>query len=91
MDTTAPVQRNIAAGLPNGGCPVPAIFKPGNINDPCANNAPWSLHTGGGHFLFADGHVAFLNYSVATTPSSGGNSILQALATRSGGEVTNLD
>ncbi len=90
-DTTAPVQRNIAAGLPTGGCPVPAIFKPGNVNDPCASNAPWSLHTGGGHFLFTDGHVGFLNYSAGTSKSPAGNSILQALATRNGGEVASPD
>jgi prepilin-type N-terminal cleavage/methylation domain-containing protein/prepilin-type processing-associated H-X9-DG protein len=89
MDTTVPVQRNIAAGIPVGGCPVPAIFKPGSLSDPCSTNAPWSFHTNGGHFLFTDGHVAFLNHSVATTLSPSGNSILQALATRSNGEVAN--
>jgi prepilin-type N-terminal cleavage/methylation domain-containing protein/prepilin-type processing-associated H-X9-DG protein len=87
MDTTAPVQRNVAAGLPNGGCPVPAIFRPGKLDDPCSNNAPWSQHPGGGNFLFADGHVGFLSYAAGTTSTSAGNSVLQALATRAGGEV----
>jgi prepilin-type processing-associated H-X9-DG protein len=91
LDTTMPVQRNIAAGLPMGGCPVPAIFKEGSQNDPCSFNAPWSFHTGGSHFLFADGHVAFLNYAAGTSKSSGGNSVLQALATRGGDEAVGGD
>src|SRR5262249_34967361 len=90
-DTTMPVQLNITAALPNGNCPVPAIFKAGNLNDPCSVHAPWSFHSGGAHFLFADGHVAFLNYSVGTTMTTSGNSVLQALATRAGGEVVTLD
>jgi prepilin-type N-terminal cleavage/methylation domain-containing protein/prepilin-type processing-associated H-X9-DG protein len=89
-DTTMPVQRNVAAGLAVGGCPVPAVFKAGSYSDDCSFNAPWSFHSGGSHFLFADGHVGFLNYSAATTPSGSGNSVLQALATRAGGEVVNL-
>jgi prepilin-type N-terminal cleavage/methylation domain-containing protein/prepilin-type processing-associated H-X9-DG protein len=90
-DTTMPVQRNIAAGLLNSGCPVPAVFKPGSLTDPCSVNAPWSLHSGGAHFLFTDGHVAFLTYSVGTAMTPAGNSILQALATRAGGEVVTSD
>jgi prepilin-type N-terminal cleavage/methylation domain-containing protein/prepilin-type processing-associated H-X9-DG protein len=90
-DTTMPVQRNVAAGLAISGCPVPAVFKAGSLNNDCSFNAPWSFHTGGSHFLFTDGHVAFLNYSAGTTVTSSGNSVLQALATRAGGEVVNLD
>jgi prepilin-type N-terminal cleavage/methylation domain-containing protein/prepilin-type processing-associated H-X9-DG protein len=86
-DTTVTAQRNLANSTPVGGCPVPAIFKQGSLTDPCSFNAPWSFHTGGANFLFADGHVSFLNYSVATTTTGSGNSLLQALCTRSGGEV----
>jgi prepilin-type N-terminal cleavage/methylation domain-containing protein/prepilin-type processing-associated H-X9-DG protein len=86
-DTTVAAQRNLAFGSPITGCPTPAIFKPGSLNNPCSFNAPWSFHDGGANFLFTDGHVSFLNYSVATTKTSAGNSILQALCTRSGGEV----
>ena len=39
----------------------------------------WSPHSGGAHFLFADGSVHFLNYSAAP--------LLPALASRAGGEV----
>jgi prepilin-type N-terminal cleavage/methylation domain-containing protein/prepilin-type processing-associated H-X9-DG protein len=87
MDTTAPVVRTIAGGLPEAGCPTPAIFGPGQITNPCSFNAPWSLHPNGAHFLFADGHVAFLGYGIATTMTGNGNTLIQALATRNGGEV----
>jgi prepilin-type N-terminal cleavage/methylation domain-containing protein/prepilin-type processing-associated H-X9-DG protein len=87
MDTTAPMVRNVAWALPEGGCPTPAIFKPGVITDPCAFNAPWSTHFNGANFLFADGHVAFFGYSIATTVTGSGNTLIQALATRNGGEV----
>jgi prepilin-type N-terminal cleavage/methylation domain-containing protein/prepilin-type processing-associated H-X9-DG protein len=88
MDTTMPVVRNMANGLPVSGCPTPAIFKSGNtVSTTCAFNAPWSPHTGGANFLFTDGHVIFLNYSAGTTLTATGNSLLQALATRSGSEV----
>jgi prepilin-type N-terminal cleavage/methylation domain-containing protein/prepilin-type processing-associated H-X9-DG protein len=89
-DTTAPVVRNYVGGFPSPGCPAPAIFKPGNLSDRCAFNSVWSTHVGGAQFLFADGHVAFLNYSAGTTLTPSGNSLLQALCTRKGGEVVNL-
>jgi prepilin-type N-terminal cleavage/methylation domain-containing protein/prepilin-type processing-associated H-X9-DG protein len=86
-DTTVTAQRNYANSTPIRGCPTPAIFKPGSLADPCSFNAPWSFHNGGANFLFADGHVSFLSYDVATTQTPSGNSLLQALCTRSGGEV----
>ena len=86
-DTTTVAQRNIASSSPIGGCPVPAIFSQGSLFNRCSFNAPWSFHDGGANFLFTDGHVSFLNYQVSTTLSSSGNSLLQALCTRSGGEV----
>lgn len=39
----------------------------------------WTHHPGGGHFLYVDGSVHFLDYSIALTS-------LQALATRSGSD-----
>lgn len=86
-DTTTVARRNHTNSTPIGGCPVPAIFGPGSLNTPCSFNAPWSFHDGGANFLFTDGHVGFLNYSVATTMTPSGNSLLEALCTRSGGEV----
>jgi prepilin-type N-terminal cleavage/methylation domain-containing protein/prepilin-type processing-associated H-X9-DG protein len=86
-DTTTVAQRNLANSSPVGGCPTPAIFKAGSLSNPCSFNAPWSFHTNGANFLFADGHVSFLTYDVSTTLTSSGNSLLEALCTRSGGEV----
>ena len=54
-------------------------FGPGRLDNPCDRLHFWSLHPGGGNFLFADGSVRFFHYSAAP--------ILPALATRSGNEV----
>jgi prepilin-type processing-associated H-X9-DG protein len=62
---------------------MPATYGPGSIHEKCDTQHYWSLHTGGGNWLFADGSVRVLNYSAA--------SILPALATRNGGETVNLD
>ena len=42
----------------------------------------WSPHSGGGHFMFADGSVHFLTYSAAP--------LLPTLASRAGGETVSL-
>jgi prepilin-type N-terminal cleavage/methylation domain-containing protein/prepilin-type processing-associated H-X9-DG protein len=68
--------------LDSGGCQGPFSFGPGQLANPCDFNHFWSLHSGGAHFLFADGSVRFLPYSAAP--------ILPALATRAGGEVVQL-
>jgi prepilin-type N-terminal cleavage/methylation domain-containing protein/prepilin-type processing-associated H-X9-DG protein len=56
---------------------------PENYRPPTTGNCDthhfWSLHPGGGNWLFADSSVRFLPYR--------SNAILPALATRSGGEV----
>jgi prepilin-type processing-associated H-X9-DG protein len=54
-------------------------FAPGNLNNQCDMFHFWSLHSGGAHFLFADGSVHFLSYSAAP--------IMPALASRAGGET----
>ena len=56
-------------------------FGPGRLDNPCDRYHFWSLHPGGGNFLFADGSVRFFHYSAAP--------ILPALATRSGNEIVN--
>lgn len=61
------------------GCPPWNVFGPGKINDSCSAHHFWSLHDGGGQWLFADGSVHFIKYS--------GASLLPALSTRAGGEV----
>jgi prepilin-type processing-associated H-X9-DG protein len=62
--------------------PGPYDFRPGNLDNPCDAFHFWSLHPGGAHFLFADGSVHFLRYSVAP--------LMPALATRAGGETVTL-
>jgi prepilin-type processing-associated H-X9-DG protein len=71
------------AGLRLGGvCASPFRFGPGRIDNPCDRYHFWSLHPGGGNFLFADGSARFLAY--AAEP------LIPALATRNGGEVVTL-
>lgn len=60
-------------------CPRgPYHFVPGQFDDQCHAFHFWSPHPGGAHFAFCDGSVRFLGYPADT--------ILPALATRSGGE-----
>jgi prepilin-type N-terminal cleavage/methylation domain-containing protein/prepilin-type processing-associated H-X9-DG protein len=66
------------------GCPMPATYGPGKVEEKCDSQHYWSLHNGGGNWLFADGSVRMLPYSAAN--------ILPDLATRNGNEViSNLD
>lgn len=58
---------------PAGGCTASMNRK----ND----NEPFSFHPGGGNFLFADGHVGFLQEALSLTT-------LAALSTANAGEVT---
>jgi prepilin-type N-terminal cleavage/methylation domain-containing protein/prepilin-type processing-associated H-X9-DG protein len=87
------VEIDSAMGLPNTpqwcanrdqfgkACPGgPQWFRPGDIANPCDGNHYWSLHPGGGNWLFCDGSVHFLSYGIGTP-------IQRALATKNGGEV----
>ncbi len=66
-----------------GSCAPGAYpFGPGSFNNQCDAFHFWSLHSGGAHFLFADGSVHFLSYTAAP--------ILPALASRAGGETVNM-
>lgn len=60
------------------GCPQPHKYSAGDRNNPCDAHHFWSLHPGGGQWLFADGSVHFLRYSAEP--------IMIALSTRAGGE-----
>ena len=61
---------------PGGGCTVAMNKK----ND----NEPYSFHSGGANFLFADGHVSFVSESVPLVTFA-------ALCTMNAGEVTSGD
>jgi prepilin-type processing-associated H-X9-DG protein len=64
-------------------CPAgPYSYKMGRLDDQCDMFHFWSLHPGGGHFLFADGSVHFLSYDA--------DAIMPALATRAGREPVSL-
>lgn len=56
----------------------PRCFFPGRLEQPCDRMHLWSLHPGGGNFLFADNAVRFLRY--AREP------IVMELGSRAGGE-----
>lgn len=63
------------------GCRKDNFYRAGKLDDPCDAHHFWSVHPGGGQWLFADGSVQFLRYSAAP--------ILPALATRGGNENAN--
>jgi prepilin-type N-terminal cleavage/methylation domain-containing protein/prepilin-type processing-associated H-X9-DG protein len=75
---------------------TPDFFRPGTLNDPGDVHRYhfWSLHTGGGMWLFADGHVQFITYAAGTQNVSVVNninvSLMEALASRNGGETVTL-
>ena len=66
-----------------GSCaPGSYPYSPGSVNNQCDMFHFWSLHSGGAHFLLADGSVRFLAYSAAP--------IMPALASRAGGEAVQV-
>lgn len=62
------------------------FYRPGSLEDPNYYHRwhYWSLHAGGSNWLLSDGSVRFMTYAA-------GNTVLPALATRSGGEVVPND
>jgi prepilin-type N-terminal cleavage/methylation domain-containing protein/prepilin-type processing-associated H-X9-DG protein len=69
-------------------------YRAGSLNDP--NDIEryhfWSLHNGGSMWLFSDGHVQFISYAAGTQVIGTVNgftsyTVLEAMATRAGGEV----
>ena len=59
----------------------PEFYRPGSLNDPSDEDVWhfWSLHSGGGNWLFADGSVRFISYNA--------HKIVKLLGTYNGGEV----
>lgn len=73
-----------------GNCADPAWYDKGNYVDRCAFNGLWSCHREGSNFCMADGSVRTLTYQISRQPL-GSTTLLEALATRAGAEVTFLD
>ena len=48
-------------------CPTPGYFRNDRPENACAATHFWSMHPGGGNWLFGDGSVHFLSYSAGTT------------------------
>ena len=73
---------------------TPGIYGPGTISNDADFNHFWSLHPGGAIWAFADGHCQFISYSAGTqivTQVNGINvTLLEALASRNGGEVVSV-
>ena len=88
---------NVRPGVSLTGAAVNAqtdFFRPGKINDPqdLERYHFWSLHIGGANWLYTDGGVRFITYGAGTTFIGTYNGIpdvtlLEALASRDGGEV----
>jgi prepilin-type N-terminal cleavage/methylation domain-containing protein/prepilin-type processing-associated H-X9-DG protein len=78
---------------PMSSAAAPDFFRPGSLNDPQNLHRYhfWSLHSGGGNWLLADGSARFITYAagtaVVTTVNTIQVSLLEALASRNGGEV----
>jgi prepilin-type processing-associated H-X9-DG protein len=64
----------------------PERYREGSLNDPDSEHTWhfWSLHPGGAHFVFVDGNVRFIRYSI-------GGDVLGKLADRKYREVINED
>ncbi len=92
VDVLTPVrgERKTYSNGVNGKCPDPALYGPGRVDDNCAFHAPWSFHTPGGHFAMGDGSVRTITYAAGNQPAAGA-SVLEALASRSGGEVVSAE
>jgi prepilin-type N-terminal cleavage/methylation domain-containing protein/prepilin-type processing-associated H-X9-DG protein len=82
-DSLLGVRERRTSGFTNKSCaPGPYNFRTDKLDEKCAVYHFWSLHNGGGNFLLCDGSVRFLSYSA--------DNVLPALATRAGGEATQV-
>jgi hypothetical protein len=68
--------------IPGEVCIPPFRYGPGRTHNPCGRYHFWSLHPGGGNFLFAAGSVRFVPYTA--------RDVMPALAMRAGGEIVAL-
>jgi prepilin-type N-terminal cleavage/methylation domain-containing protein/prepilin-type processing-associated H-X9-DG protein len=71
-------------------CPAVAIYQMGDVQDNCAFNAVWSCHSQGANFCMGDGSVRTIAYGTGNQ-AVGVASLLEALASRNGGEIPPSD
>ncbi len=71
-------------------CPKIAVYRIANVEDDCSFNAIGSCHFGGGFVGMADGSVRKLAYDAGTSPL-GNETLVEALASRSGREIINVE
>ena len=92
QDGISPVRgdRKIYSSGAYGNCANPAIYGPGRVDDNCSFNAIWALHPNGGNFCMGDGSVRTITHQ-AGNQIAGATSVLEALSSRSGGEVVGSD
>jgi prepilin-type N-terminal cleavage/methylation domain-containing protein/prepilin-type processing-associated H-X9-DG protein len=74
----------------DGSCPNPAVYGPGSVQDVCEFNALWSNHPFGANFCMGDGSVRTIAYTTGNQ-SLGSTTLIEALASRNGGEIISLD
>lgn len=87
-DTISPVvgDRKFYSNGIFGSCPDTAYYRPADARDNCAFNALSSYHSGGGNFCMADGSVRMIAFHAAKAKCAR-TTLLEALASRSGGEI----
>jgi prepilin-type N-terminal cleavage/methylation domain-containing protein len=71
-------------GTSGTACANPDHYRDGDFMNYCDTNHFWSPHAGGAYFIFGDGGVRFVPYSIDPV-------IFTALCTRAGGEVVDLN
>ena len=70
----------------------PDFFRNGTINDPTDIHRYhfWSLHPGGANWALADASVRFISYEAGGPQNSSPPSVVEAMATRHGGEAVSV-
>jgi prepilin-type processing-associated H-X9-DG protein len=67
---------------------APDFFRQGEIVDPLDQHRYhfWSLHPGGANWALADGSVRFIGYEAGGPQNAASPTVIEAMATRNGGE-----